>query len=87
MTMVSIAAGAMPAASKAAGRAPALSVVCPPVPVSISTSFLPVLTRSAVNEIGSTRGGMKAAASASSTAAASALRMKPPSIGDCQTPS
>ena len=66
---------------------PALSVICPAVPVSISTSLAPVFTSSAVNEIGSTLGGRKAAASASFTAAPLALRTNLSSIGRFQMPS
>ena len=54
---------------------PAVSVICPAVPVSIRMSFEPVLTISAVKVIGSTLGGRNAAASALLTAAPLALRM------------
>ena len=74
MTMMSMSAGLTPAAARLAFMKPAVSVICPAVPVSISTSFEPVLTSSAVKEIGSTPGGRKAAASASFTALPLALR-------------
>ena len=48
---------------------PAVSANCPAVPVSIRTSCFPVLTNSAVNEIGRMFGGRKAAASALLSAA------------------
>ena len=71
--MVSIVSGATPAAARLAFMKPALSVICPAVPVSIRTSFLPVLTISAVKVIGSTFGGRNAAASASLTGRAAGV--------------
>ena len=65
MRMVSISLRLTPAAARLAFMKPALSVIWPAVPVSISTSLAPVFTSSAVKEIGSTPGGRKAAASAS----------------------
>ena len=46
----------------------------PPVPVSIRTSFEPVLTSSAVNEVGTMPGGRNASLSALFTSAGPALR-------------
>ena len=85
--MVSIASGVTPAASRLSFMMPAVSVICPAVPVSISTNFVPVLTSSAVNEIGNTFGGRKAAASAWFTCAPLALRTNLSSIGRYQMPS
>ena len=85
--MVSMFAGATPASLRLSSITPAVSVTCPAVPVSISTSFAPVFTSSAVNDTGSTLGGRKAAASASLTCVADALCTNLSSIGTNQVPS
>ena len=85
--MVSIAAGAMPAAARLAIMYPAVSATWPAVPASIRTSFDPVLTSSTVNETGRMFGGRNAAASALLTAALSALRTKSSSIFSDHRPS
>ena len=64
-----------------------MSAIWPAVPVSISTSFAPVFTSNAVNEMGKIFGGRNAAASASLTSALLALRTNFSSIGTYQTPS
>ena len=87
MTMVSMALGATPAALRLSSMTPAVSAICPAVPVSIKTSLDPVLTSSAVKVTGSTRGGRKAAANAALTSAPLALRMNLSSIGRYQVPS
>ena len=76
MTMVSIAAGSMPATARLSIMTPAVSATWPAVPQSIRTSFDPVLTSSTVNEIGRTLGGRNAAASALLTSARLELRTK-----------
>jgi hypothetical protein len=85
--MVSIMPGSIPAAAMFANMEPAVSATWPAVPVSIMTSFDPVLTSSTVNEIGRMFGGRKAAASARLTALLSALRMNSSSILTRHTPS
>jgi hypothetical protein len=57
--MVSMSSGLTPATVRLSTMTPAVSVIWPAVPVSIRISFLPVLTMSAVIEIGSTRDGRK----------------------------
>ena len=87
MTMRSTAFGSMPAATRLSRNAPAEGAIWPPVPVSMSTSFLPVLTTSVVNGVASLSAGMKASASACSTSANGALRMNFSVIGRYQMPS
>ena len=66
---------------------PAVSATWPPVPVSIRTSFEPVLTSSTVNGIGRMFGGRNASASALFTSARLALRTNLSSILTDQVPS
>ena len=75
--IVSMLFGSIPAAARLASHVPdcgAMRVNCPPVPVSIRTSFLPVLTTSVVNGVGSLSVGWKEFASAFCTSANGALR-------------
>ena len=64
MTMRSTAFGSMPAAARLSPSTPADGAIWPPVPVSTSTSLLPVLTTKVVNGVASLSAGMNAAASA-----------------------
>ena len=56
IAMVSIASGFTPAAASAPGMWPVVGPSWPPVPVSIRMSLEPVLTSSAVNEVGTMPG-------------------------------
>ena len=69
MAMTSTALGSMPAAARLSPSEPAVGAICPPVPVSSSTSLRPVLTTSVVNGVASLSAGMKASASAWRTSA------------------
>ncbi len=60
MTIWSTALGSMPAEARLSRSTPAEGAIWPPVPVSMSTSFLPVLTISVVNGVASLSCGMKA---------------------------
>ena len=60
--IVSMLFGLIPAAARFAPNVPdcgAMCAYCPPVPVSIRTSFLPVLTTSGVNGVGTCPAGWK----------------------------
>ena len=77
----------MPAAARLAPSVPAVDAICPPVPVSISTSFAPVLTSRVVNGVESLSAGMRASASALCTSGKETLRTNLSSTARCQTPS
>jgi predicted lipid-binding transport protein (Tim44 family) len=87
MTMRSIAFGSIPAARRSARNTPADGAIWPPVPVSIRTSFAPVLTISVVKGVASLSAGMNASASALSTSANGTLPMNLSVIGRYQMPS
>ena len=85
--MVSIASGLTPAAASAPGMWPVVGPSWPPVPVSSRMSFEPVLTSSAVNEVGTMPGCRNESLSALLTWSGPALRTNFSSILRNQVPS
>ena len=85
--IVSIDLGSTPAVAKLSERRPAVGASWPAVPVSIRISFVPVLTKSGVNEVGTIPGWRNESVSALSTKAVLALRTNLSSILRNQVPS
>ena len=80
-------AGATPATLRLSSMTPALSAIWPAVPVSISTSFAPVLTSSAVKLIGKHARRQERRGKRRVHLSPPALRMNLSSIGRYQMPS